>query len=393
MIEEFKAALQEVAKVTGRRGDTVMVHITPEEEKYLEREFGGSTTNPVTGLKEYAGEPGAGRGGAGEGGFGGSDRGGGDSSGGGGRGGFGGSRGDPRGGMTERDAPSNLGRAAGPAGPAVGRGRGRGTPGRSGSDAPSDMRGGVGGQPSSSLGRGTGASSDAGRSISRALSAMMSLGFGLPASALSIVDPEKDLVGVPAALRDIAQTLGTVKDKGLEALGLESARGPGAVDVADPQGPTGVGMGPPSGVPAGGGDFTPVNATGQLDFSLSRPEAMERPYFLGMGDAMTPLQQRAHLATYGTGGEAGTYRSEPAQEYFRNLFLRSIMDDQGGILPGAQVLPVEAQYAGNMGFDVTPEMSVENFARALSGLPSSEQVAEYMAAWQPGPPRVKEGPA
>ena len=375
MIEEFKAALQEVARSTGRRGDTFLAHITPEEAEYLEKKYGGGTENPVTGLMEYAGEPGAGRGGEGSTGGGQGPGGGGDSGG----GGFGGSRGDERGGMSEADAPSNVGRGFGGAQP-----QGRASRGevRSGTSAPGKgkgpARGGTGkGSPSS-------ASPEAGRAISRALSAMMSLGFGVPTSPVSLVDPEKDLVGIPAAVRDIAQALGNLKDV---ALGKTSAQF-GKVESADPQGPTGVDVAAPSGVPAGGGEFFVVPyGTGPLDFSLTRPDAMEAPHFLGMGQAMTPLQQRSMLATYGTGGESGAYRSEPAQEYFRNLFLRNVLGDQGEIVSGARVLPVEAQYAREgLGLDVTPETSVENFARALSGLPSSEQVAEYMAAWQAAQP-------
>lgn len=398
MIEEFKAALQEVARVTGRNGDAILAHITPEEEAYLEKEFGGSTTNPVTGLKEYAGEPGAGRGGQGESGGGGG--GGSGSGGGGGHGGFGGSgsragRGDVRGGSRGRgsgrggtgtggrgagpssaDAPGNVGsgsfgtpgaaqtgfgRAAGPGVGQTGFGDSAGS-----IDAAAAAAEAFGGSP---LG-----SSGISNAISRALGLPFSLGLGLP---FGLVDERLD---IPNITSKIAETLGEIKDMGLEAIGLESARGPGAVDVADPQGPTGVGMGPPGGVPGGHPDVQ-FPSPGPPDYSLKRPDEMEAPRFLGLGDAMTPLQQRSALATYGTAGEAGGYRSDPAQEYYKNLFLRNVLGEQGEVLGGAQVLPVEAQYAQRMGYDVTSDMGVENFARALSELPSAERVAEFMNAW------------
>jgi hypothetical protein len=53
--------LRKLAKVLqgkGRRGDTILAHITPKEAKKLKKEGGSGTTNPETGLPEFFGEDG-----------------------------------------------------------------------------------------------------------------------------------------------------------------------------------------------------------------------------------------------------------------------------------------------------------------------------------------------
>tara|TARA_R100000808_G_C2153353_1_gene163456 strand:- start:1042 stop:1833 length:792 start_codon:yes stop_codon:yes gene_type:complete len=52
--------LTDYLKAQGRRGDTELAHVTPEEKDLLKSLGGAGTTNPVTGLKEYY--PGANRG-------------------------------------------------------------------------------------------------------------------------------------------------------------------------------------------------------------------------------------------------------------------------------------------------------------------------------------------
>ncbi len=46
--------LAQVLRSHGRRGDTVLAHITPKEAAKLKREGGAGTINPVTGLPEYS---------------------------------------------------------------------------------------------------------------------------------------------------------------------------------------------------------------------------------------------------------------------------------------------------------------------------------------------------
>jgi hypothetical protein len=51
--------LRKLAKVLqgkGRRGDTILAHISPKEAKKLKKEGGAGTTNPETGLPEFYGE-------------------------------------------------------------------------------------------------------------------------------------------------------------------------------------------------------------------------------------------------------------------------------------------------------------------------------------------------
>ena len=50
------AALAQVLRSKGRRGDSVLAHITPKEAALLKRRGGSGTINPETGLPEYFGE-------------------------------------------------------------------------------------------------------------------------------------------------------------------------------------------------------------------------------------------------------------------------------------------------------------------------------------------------
>lgn len=50
--------LAKVLQSKGRRGDTILAHITPKEAKKLKKAGGAGTTNPETGLPEFYGEEG-----------------------------------------------------------------------------------------------------------------------------------------------------------------------------------------------------------------------------------------------------------------------------------------------------------------------------------------------
>ena len=50
--------LAKVLQSKGRRGDTILAHITPKEAKKLKKAGGAGTTNPETGLPEFYGEDG-----------------------------------------------------------------------------------------------------------------------------------------------------------------------------------------------------------------------------------------------------------------------------------------------------------------------------------------------
>lgn len=366
----------------GRGQDTMLAHITPREAQVLDG-MGSGTINPETGLREYGGEPGAGRGGAGEGGPGGGPGGGG---GGGGNGGTGGSGrgggggpgrgrgsggtagsgrggGSPRGGPSPADAPGNVGGGFGGPQGSVGRG-GRGSGGTSHRDAPANVRGSVGGPPSvgaSHTAEAAAARDLERRMIERAISVPFDLAFGNPFGLFSRQDEETGLTGTLGAVRDIAETIGA----GIGAFGGPSA---GTVGPADPNAPGATGVAGPGDV-SGGQELSPVSQPFTSP-GLERPEELPFPRFLGLSDAMTPLQQRSRIATFGTAGEEGAFRGQEAQDVFKNILLRSILDAQNQIAPNARILPIEAQYARQvMGSDVSQDQSVENFARTLMGLP------------------------
>ena len=359
----IQQAFRVLGKVSGRGGDTVLAHVTPEEAE-------GRPTNPLTGLPEF--REGGGQGGPGQGG---PDR-----------GGPGGS--DPAGG-----GPGDTG----------GRGDGRGTGARGGSIGSS--RGGFGRGGGSEAVSGAGPSrpgagvaetglgfagpieaavaesdpvavglADPSANTAQVLSTIFSLGF--PISLLDFPDEETGLVGLPGTLHGVAQGFGELA----EMAGTPSA---GTVGSADPQDPGVTGVAGPTGVPAGGTGQPPAPPSFS-DLFLQRPEALPIPAYLGLSDAMTPIQQRSRIATFGLSRDDARFRTQEAQDLFRNIFLRSILDDGGQVRPSAGVLPVETQYARDiLGLDVGPDWSVENYARALAGLPTAEAVQEFVAARQP----------
>ena len=77
--------------------------------------------------------------------------------------------------------------------------------------------------------------------------------------------------------------------------------------------------------------------------SFSRPSPVTLPGGLGLSGSMNNLQQRAAIATGGTQG-SGIYRSQEAQDYYKNLLQRSLIGDNGELGEFGQVLPIEDQY-------------------------------------------------
>ena len=83
---------------------------------------------------------------------------------------------------------------------------------------------------------------------------------------------------------------------------------------------------------------------------------MDIPTFLGVNSSMNMQQQRSRLATLGTSGEygsigrptqgpyAGRGVEDVARDYYRNIALMSLTGQDGAVIPGAEVLPVEQQY-------------------------------------------------
>lgn len=77
--------------------------------------------------------------------------------------------------------------------------------------------------------------------------------------------------------------------------------------------------------------------------SFSRPNPVTLPGSLGLSSAMNNLQQRAAIATDATQGSS-VYRSQKAQDYYKNLLRRALIGDNGELGEFGQVLPVENQY-------------------------------------------------
>ena len=354
----LQQAFRLLGHVSGRGRDTVLAHVTPEEAE-------GRPTNPLTGLPEF--REGGGQGGPGQGG---PDRGGPGGSAPGGPGGTGG-RGDGRGSGARGGSVGSSRGGFGRGGSEAATGGGPSRPGAGvaetglGGIAPSEQAAAAVSDP---VGVGL---ADPSANTAQVLSTVFSLGF--PLALLDFPDEETGLVGIPDTMHDIAQGFGELA----EVMGTPSA---GTVGSADPQAPGVTGVAGPSGVPAGGGGLPP----GPPDFSslfLQRPDAIPIPAYLGLSDAMTPIQQRSRIATFGLSGDDARFRTQEAQDLFRNIFLRSILDSESQIIPSAGVLPVETQYARNvLGLDVGPDLSVENYARALAGLPTVEAVQEFVGA-------------
>jgi len=365
---QSKIDLRDLAKALARAGrgkDTMLAHITPREAKVLDA-IGGGDTNPQTGLPEY-GEGGADAGSTG-----------GDS-------GTGSSGGGPAGGSDPGTGRGGGGPAGGTAGAASGGG---GEADRGGRASRGDVRGGAqgrgpgrGGTGRGGIGSSVGGGGQAGRSEVRSGTNAPGKGLGVArggfgigaqnaaAEAEAAENAIRDkrvrqvtgiMMGMPIdQLHDIAEVIG----EGISAFGGPSA---GTIGSADPNAPGVTGVAGPADV--SGGESPPGEPLALP--GLERPEEIPFPQFLGISDAMTPLQQRAKIATFGTAGEVGGFRGPEAQEVYKNILLRSILGDENQVLPGSQILPVEAQYAQQaLGSDVSQDMSVESFARTLMGLP------------------------
>jgi hypothetical protein len=98
-------------------------------------------------------------------------------------------------------------------------------------------------------------------------------------------------------------------------------------------------------------------AANQPVAGFARPSAMSMPASLSriLNSAMTPLQSRSAIATYGTQG--GGANDREAFDYWRNLFTRDFVDDRGQFRPlddpYNMYLPVEQQWL-QQGFGFSP---------------------------------------
>lgn len=76
------------------------------------------------------------------------------------------------------------------------------------------------------------------------------------------------------------------------------------------------------------------------------PDALPPPAFLGNTTGMTPLQIRSMIATMGTQGVGGEFRSSEALDYYKNLLANSFIS-KGQLGDFSTLLPVENQYLQN----------------------------------------------
>lgn len=99
---------------------------------------------------------------------------------------------------------------------------------------------------------------------------------------------------------------------------------------------------------------------------FSRPgEIGQAPSFLQLSSGMTPLQQRAAIATYGVSGNESKYRDPAVVDYYRNLVLSDVVGAGGTVKPGGSYLPIEKEYLTQLG--QTPQNeSTESFLSALT---------------------------
>lgn len=100
--------------------------------------------------------------------------------------------------------------------------------------------------------------------------------------------------------------------------------------------------------------------------SFQRPQTLDgAPNYLmtsgGLNSAMTPLQQRAHIATQGASGDLGA--DPEVIDYYKNLALRSMVDQKGKAF--GEPLPIEREYLEQVLGQSPYNASTESFLSAL----------------------------
>ena len=325
----------EMVKNMGRDGDTEIVHVNEDEKEALEDMGGRGSINPASGLREYppagADIEGSGRG-----------------------------RDPTGGGGNQRDDAQGRSAAA----------RTQETRAISGQEAQAGG-GGTSSNPSSSGAGSIASDMDAqkgqtqsnppderslGERLAAGLEAAFTGGnrFGRPSGA----DP-----GFLGGLVGMAPGVGAgmAVSRGLQAAGIpNSPKEPGELGTDEYAGQRDEGVLSPGRKPVQQGNKTPA-------YAWTRPgSAPTAPAGLGFDAGMTPLQQRAAIATGGTNADAGIYRDPAIVDFYRNLATYSLTQPGGAPATGAAPLPVELQYLTQMG--AQPGNDVETFLTALAGL-------------------------
>lgn len=101
--------------------------------------------------------------------------------------------------------------------------------------------------------------------------------------------------------------------------------------------------------------------------AFSRPGELAAPDFLGLNPAMTDLQRRSAIATFGSQGEDSSYRDPRVKDYYYNLIQRALVNDQGGLNDySSTVLPVEERYLRQtLGLNYEPQS--QSLLNAIAG--------------------------
>lgn len=161
-------------------------------------------------------------------------------------------------------------------------------------------------------------------------------------TAMGVVEGTQSLAG-------LAERQGLSVSRPSGPPGSEPGDAPGTGDTGGTNSP-----GPPQApmVPAGG---PPAAVPAAI------PAAPRLPDFLSAIGGLSPLQQRAAIATYGiSSDQAGLYRGQAARDYYRDLFLRNIGTDE-------EPLPIEQQYL-QQGLGVPTAPGRDAFLAAIRGL-------------------------
>ena len=317
----IRADLEE-ARMAGRYGDTELAHVNPFEKAILKAMGGAGTINPKTGYKEYY------------------------------------SAADAVGAGDFSNEP-DVGSSPGLGGFGTDTGTGGVTIDRTGSrtydPGTGSPFGGAGGAPTY----------DPGIDATRGL-----MGLG----------PQTSVQGPPTGIEGAINRALTSRTpnpmisptsygmyKGMQALGeyvgkpLNDMFGGNARAEAPPS------FGPESG--NGGIDYfnqsiglQPVAAPTP---AFMRPAEEPPPPAFGMAGGMTDLQKRAQIATGGTQGNAGQFRTPEAMRYYGNLIARALIGDNNAVSQQSpNLLPIEDTYLKQV-FGVTPQNNSATLLDAL----------------------------
>lgn len=118
----------------------------------------------------------------------------------------------------------------------------------------------------------------------------------------------------------------------------------------------------PKGLPPGGPQPPKMYTPEELKATRAGIGNYKAPAFLGLSSAMTPLQQRTAIATKGTSGDSSAVDPE-VLKYYRNIALKTLMDDKGRFAPETDITDIERQFLKQAG--LKPGNTTQSFLSAL----------------------------